>query len=224
MIRIASTTALAGALTALLAATPAHAVTTTAIAAGNGANGDIGGVDVNPVGEDAVQGSAIVTVTGNPASTTDYAIAFSNNPVTAWIEFTTSVAFDLLLVDFDDDATGGNDVTGYLLDRIGTPNTRLTTDTTFCNDAVGFTGAGCNLIADQDASGGNVGLATKDAASPVVLLSNLAAGSYRLGLFDSATPNPGSATFRVQEIPAPMAGLMLVSALGLWRAGSRKGA
>ncbi|MEM6440509.1 MAG: hypothetical protein AAF763_12545 [Pseudomonadota bacterium] len=216
MIRTASTAA--------LAAAPAQAVTTTAIAAGGGANGDIGGANVNPVGEDAVQGAATVTVTGNPASTTDYRIAFSDNPVTAWIEFTTSSTFDLLLVDFEDDASGGSDVTGYLLDRIGTPNTRLTTETAFCSDAVGFAGAGCNLIADGDAAGGNVGLATKDAASPVVLLSNLMAGSYRLGLFDSATPNPGSATFRVSEVPAPMAGLMLVSALGLWRVGSRKSA
>ncbi|MEM6744775.1 MAG: hypothetical protein AAF676_13725 [Pseudomonadota bacterium] len=199
MIRTASTAALAG---LLLAAVPAQAVTTIAT--------------ITPGAGDTI------TVTDLSPTVTDYTFDFTINPSSLYVDFMTSGSFDLLLIRYEDNVDGGNDVTGYLLDDGAT---RWTTDTAFCGDAAGFVGAGCNLIADYNANGANAA-ATKDTnpETPVLLLEDLAAGSYRLGIFDSATPTQGQAVLRVSEVPAPMAGLMLVSALGLWRVGSRKSA
>lgn len=180
-------------------AVPAAAVTTDGVS--GVAHGDVV-LGVNPV-------SSLVT---------EYTFDFSDNPSSQYVEFTTAQSFSVALVSFDDFRTGGSDVTGYILERVG--GTRLTTDTGFCGGALAFSGPECNLIADADATGGSTGLATKDAASPVTLFSDLAAGTWRLGIFDSNTPDPGQAVFRVSEVPVPAGALMLVSALGLWRAAS----
>ena len=50
---------------------------------------------------------------------------------------------------------------------------------------------------------------------PELLFSDLAAGTYRLGIYDGSLPQRGSATLRVTSAPTPMAEILRVMMLTL---------
>ncbi|MGB7404211.1 MAG: PEP-CTERM sorting domain-containing protein [Pacificimonas sp.] len=164
----------------------------------------------------ATQGMA--TAAGDGTSSLDVTFSWSDAPVTQFIEFTTDETFDILFASF---ATNGStsDVTGLVVDFLDPVNgdTRLTTETSACGDAAGDVAGQCNFIAPAQGTSGNAAGATKPGTT---VFSNLASGSYRIGLFDSATPTIGTALFTISEsavaVPAPGAlGLLGLGLLGL---------
>jgi hypothetical protein len=127
---------------------------------------------------------------------------WSNTAVS--IETTQSYGYNF---NFSLDSYSGTGIeqTGFYLDRIvsGT-RTRLTNVTTACSSAMWASRGLCNLITASTPDG-------------TELFSNLAAGDYGIGIFDSATPESGSLAFKVSKvapIPLPAAGFLLLGALG----------
>ncbi|EAQ03229.1 isopropylmalate isomerase large subunit [Pseudooceanicola batsensis HTCC2597] len=162
------------------------------------------------------QGGGDVTVSPL-GSTVDFSFdPGSNTPFTATAMFTSDTAFSLSLTAYD--ANGNNnDVSGYtldLLDGVGDFVSRWTTDTTNCGSSVSPVSDGsgfCNLVAATGATGGQAAGAAKPGAT---LFANLAAGQYRLGFYDSSTPDEGTITFTYSAVPLPAGAALFLSALG----------
>ncbi|MEM6440512.1 MAG: hypothetical protein AAF763_12560 [Pseudomonadota bacterium] len=250
MARVMCSSAPAGVLAALLtaaAALPATAVTITTVigvadesglgpddafgwAAGAPAGGDafVDGAHLAPGGFPELintgQGEADVRVEQISSQTVDYTFFFgpgpdtdphpilSNGRVTTFVEFVASSTTSLWLMDYDahDDA---GERSLMVFERHGEGGVEsLTNDFETCYKAAprAFGADWCDVISAVPEGG-------------VELFSDLAGGVYRLGIFDGSLPQRGSATFRVTSAPAPMAGLMLLSAFGVWRVASRQG-
>ena len=162
------------------------------------------------------QNSGIASIFSDPASG---AIRFgwSGTPVTLGFEFTSDTMFS---IDFNGLTSNGSnsDVTGITLDLIsgigGTFIERYSTETPFCGSAAAPISGSCNIIAKTGANSGNAASAYKPGDT---LFANLAAGTYRFGLFDSGTPTEASASFTYVEapqVPLPAAGLLMLSGFG----------
>ena len=95
---------------------------------------------------------------------------------------------------------------GYSLDLLGDPDTRLTTEASACATAPSPVGGLCNLITTSSSSSENE-------------LFALAAGSsYRLGFRETGEPNQGTAVFDViaaTPVPLPAGLVLILSGLGL---------
>lgn len=130
-------------------------------------------------------------------------------PVTSFVEFTIDMAFDLNLTGYEG---GQSDVTGYTVDFISgiEPDIRLTNQGDFCRDAAAPVASNCNLVG---LPGGTSSLGFE--SPPALLFEGLAAGSYRIGMFDSGSPQVGSLSFQVAAVPLPAGIVLLLSGLGL---------
>lgn len=164
-------------------------------------------IAASAIGLAASSAQAITTIDTVPTSADSFEIR------SQWNSTPTQGTLDIASIGFNFDLTlvaYGNQPgtiapsffqTGYFLDG---PGGRLTTETTACNGAGGVFVGGCNLITSTTPDG-------------TVLFSNLAAGDYTFGLYDSATPEFGFLTLAVSKVapvPLPAAGLLLLSALG----------
>lgn len=110
------------------------------------------------------------------------------------------VAYDFNLSLLEYSGTG-SEQTGFYLDFGGT---RLTTGSSACDSAGGNFIGGCDLISANTPDGTR-------------LFSNLSAGTYDLGFYDSETPEFGRLVLqfsKVAPVPVPAAGLLLLGALG----------
>ena len=240
MTRVSCSFAPAGVLAALLTAAsalPAAAVTTTthigvadeagagpdgafgwALGASAGGDAFVDGAHLGPGGFPEVvntgQGEADVRVEQVNASTVDYTFFFGpgavSSKVTAFVEFIGTSATSLYLMDYDGHEQSW-ERSLLVFELHGAQGVQsLTDDLESCYKAAPgvFGGDHCDVI---------------DAPSePELLFSDLAAGTYRLGIYDGSLPQRGSATLRVTSMPTPMAGLMLLSAFGVWRGVSRR--
>ena len=180
------------------------------------------------IGGMATQSSAsIVSATTENYGATNAGISFVNSttatyswegtPVSLSTDFESDTAFSISFVDLVG-TIRNNDVTGITLDLIdgmgGAALQRFSLDVDFCGGANAEIAGDCNLISKTGASGGSTNLASKPGD---VLFANMAAGTYRLGLYDSATPESAQATFSYSEVapvPLPAGGLLLLSGLG----------
>lgn len=155
---------------------------------------------------DVIESDALGTVTFD----------WEDTPFSASIEFTVASSFNLFLTSYAqvDPDPGTSDVSGFTLDLLGGPPTRLTHDTDFCTGAAGAVAGDCDLVTDPANSGGNADSAAKPSLA-LSLLGLLAPGTYRIGFFDSATPKDASATFAVVPVPLPAAFPLFAGALGL---------
>lgn len=160
-----------------------------------------------------VTDSNINSGTGSVADSGDLSVTFSwtSTPFSAHADFASTSGFDLTLGSFA--SNGGNsDVTGVildLLDSLGDVVQRFTNDTGFCAAAAGPVAGNCNLFAKTGATGGNADGALNAGDS----LGLFDAGTYRLGVFDSATPDVATAIFDISAVPVPAALPLFLSAL-----------
>lgn len=195
------TTAVAAlfAVTGLMAATSAQALSVTLDIGGAAAGSDI---DFTPT-----MGGAIVDADWTSA------------PANAFLDFTTNGAFDLVLNSFNIINGASNDVTGLIVEQLSGPGpigsvvSVLTNDTTFCGAATFGSTSSCNLMTSATTTGGNTVLASRPGDT---LLAGLAAGSYRLAYFDSASPEKANFQIGIQAAAVPLpAGLpLLLAGLG----------
>lgn len=163
--------------------------TVLAIALACGASGAAQAVSFTPLTFDAT----------GVATSFNVEFAWNGTPYNELSTFAVAYDFDLSLVSY---SGTGNDQSGYILDD----GTRLTTGSTACNSSSNpvINTGGCDLI--------------KASSTPGVLFSGLSAGTYTLGVFDSATPVNGSVVFNVTQavapIPLPASALLLLAGLG----------
>lgn len=157
----------------------------------------------------AAQAATMVTPTTNGSFTLDFTwtgTAYSEE-ITKNIGFN----FDLVLNTY----TGsGSQKTGYYLD--GPDGKRLTTSTSDCLGASwARRGAGkCDVVRASDTDG-------------TVLFSNLGAGTYYFGVYDSSRPRAGTLAFDIKNIdvaavPLPAGGALLLGAMGAFAALRRR--
>lgn len=167
------------------------------------------------------QGAGITTFTTSGSEATA-GYDWSAAPVTMFVDFSSTTQFDLYLTDFDVVTFSSNDISAFTLDLLDTPGgsavQRYTTDTAFCDSSVqpvlGASGA-CDLFSFPGSTNSNA-FVVPSTTTPLV--AAVAAGSYRLGVYDSGSPEVAAAEFTlraVDEVPGPGAlgllGLGLVS-------------
>jgi hypothetical protein len=163
--------------------------------------------------------------TGLPATddaSGSVSFGFGSPPYSAYVEFTVAAPASIFFTDIT--AGAGGDVSGVMIDRIdgagGARLERFTTDTTFCGattDNVAPLVGTCDLVAYSDTPTGNAVGAARPSTTTAFLAQQLLPGeTYRLGLFESASPASGTVSFAINEVPLPPAGaLMLASLVGL---------
>ena len=139
-------------------------------------------------------------------------VAFSWDTVrySAFQDFTVDQDFDLFF-DAYSPSGAGNFRSGFVLINL-TTNTLLTSSRTICaNSFVQEEIRGlCDSISFDIASDDH----TVDGGTP--MFSGLTAGDYRIGLYESAIPDNGTAVFSIapSAVPLPAGGLLLITALG----------
>ncbi len=152
------------------------------------------------------------TIAGDSGTGTITA-AWTATKFTAAIDFIVSNSFDFSFLSY---SGSGSDQSGFtldLLDGFGDAVTRYTTSSTACASSAAPVAGSCQLIGSTATSGR---IAPDAGAS---LFGELAAGVYRLGFYESATPATGYASFGISEIesasqvPLPAAAPLLVAAL-----------
>ncbi|MEE4348722.1 MAG: hypothetical protein V2J26_00695 [Pacificimonas sp.] len=174
------------------------------------------------------QGSGDATFSGSGTDTGTVTFDWQNAPVTQFVDFTATTMFDLFFTSYQVGSGSQSDISAYTLDWLTAPGgpSRLTTQTTFCTSAsqpVQGTAGECDLISF---AGSTSGASFAEPDSGNAILAGLASGSYRLGFFDSSSPDDGTVTFQVRsepavEVPAPAMGLMLLVMGGVF-AGLRR--
>ena len=127
------------------------------------------------------------------------------------ITFSANQSFTLTLNSYDDATNESNNtsqVTGFFLYNV-TESQLLTSDYSFCPDKFITGVTGCNLITES------AGTTSFSASKPGdVLFTNLIAGDqYQLGIFDSASPEAGSASIGISAVPLPAAAWMFLTAI-----------
>ncbi len=199
------------------------AALTCALALGLGAFTATGAQAITAVSTGVEQGELYVSARGSQDM---HFINFdwTSAPVSGWVEFTIEGTGALEFDAFDVYDGVLSDVTGITLDYIsGGVATRLSNDTSFCSAAAAPVGGNCNLIAQEGASGGSTGLAS----TPIsMVFTDLVAGDYRFGIYDSSSPSNAIAGFILYDnlgtVPLPAGGLLLLSGLGLIGAARRR--
>ena len=142
------------------------------------------------------------------AVTTPYVFTWDGTPYSETQSFTATSKFDLQFVDYI--YAGSGQLTGYTLINT-TDNVRYTTATNFCNAAGGVFVGGCNIVNDSTTPG-------------AILFSDLAAGDYTLGVYDSGQPAQGTLAFNTisAAVPLPAGGLLLLGGMGALTAVRRR--
>ncbi|MEO0679942.1 MAG: hypothetical protein AAF192_05955 [Pseudomonadota bacterium] len=184
-------------------------------------------------GSDSAQGTINISDSG-PASDHSVVFDWSSTPVEAWYNFTSATAFDLFFTAYEASSLGSNDRSAVYVQELTGPAgdsgdqsaatvvSTLTTAnagaTITTNSPLVFSGVQATIITG---AGGQAAAIKPDAATP--LFADLAAGSYRIGIFDNLTPQSAQASFRISAIPLPPAALGLLAAFGLAAAVRRVG-
>lgn len=167
-------------------------------------------IQANGSGIPAGSGSIVTSSTGS------IVFSWSSTPYAAFQDFTLSTLSELYLDAFVSNGSLA-DVTGWIVDVLDSPSgsvvSRLTNDTNFANSAPAPLTGNTNLFG---LTGATNSLASQpDSMTPLLTLPP---GSYRLGVYDSATPSMATASFRLSEVtvaPIPEAASGLVWLVGL---------
>ena len=134
---------------------------------------------------------------------------WDETPFNAFVEFSSNKTFDFFFLDYV--AQGSQSaVSGFRL--IGPDGDISAMDQSCGNAAVPVQGS-CQLITGAANTGGAADSTTKPSGSP--LFSDLAAGNYTLGFFESADPAAGSVVFGVAAIPLPAGLVLMLGGLGI---------
>ncbi|MBV7257476.1 PEP-CTERM sorting domain-containing protein [Pacificimonas sp. WHA3] len=170
---------------------------------------------------DITQGFGSVSASGGGSSTGTVDIGWNGTPFGGYADFTADASFDVVFNMLTSNGSA-SDVSGFILEVLDSPSgnvvQRLTNDTNACANAAGELAGTCDFIAAAGANSGNAAGADKPVTT---LFSDLIAGSYRLGVFDSATPSNASAQFLVvEQVPAP--GTIGLLGLGLLMAAAAR--
>jgi len=135
---------------------------------------------------------------------------WDETPFNAFVEFSSNKTFDFFFLDYLADGSQSA-VSGFRL--IGPDGDISAMDQTCGNAALPVQGS-CQLVTGALNSGGAADSATKpDLGTP--LFSDLAAGNYTLGFFESSDPASGSVVFGVTAIPLPAGLVLMLGGLGV---------
>ncbi len=130
-------------------------------------------------------------------------------PYNAFVEFSSDKTFDFFFLDFLADSSQSA-VSGF---RLVGPDGDVSNMDQSCNNANAPVQGSCQLVAPAGNSGGLADSATKPGGSP--LFTDLAAGNYTLGFFESGDPSSGSVVFGVAAIPLPAGLVLMLGGLGI---------
>lgn len=166
--------------------------------------------------QETTAGGGVLTSLSPDQKELSTTFAWSDTPVSGYIQFTTTQAFDFYLTSYLPES--GSTVSGYVLKEVG--GTNYTTQTTFCDRSVVLDAieGSCNLANGAYATDDYSGYETTQPDS-YAALGRYAAGTYYLGFYESGDPVSGSIGFRTSEVsasevPVPAAGGLLLAALG----------
>jgi len=164
-------------------------------------------------GGSVAQGAGTVNVGGSSDAVTG-TITWTQTAFSAYFDFASDALFNLVLSGYTPSAANSN-VSGFTLDWLDAPGgtSRLTNDTSFCSGATAVIAGTCDLITGTANSGSNASGAAKPGS---FLFSSLQAGEYRLGVYESSSPDQGSATFSIalsSPVPSPTPLLLMAASL-----------
>ncbi|AXI49041.1 hypothetical protein C1J03_21710 [Sulfitobacter sp. SK012] len=179
----------------------------------------IDGIDEGGVFTTTISASAGGIPTSGPADQLSLTFDWTRTPAAGYIDFTLEGIGNLFLSSYAFFGANNSlsDVTGITLDLLNAPagaaTSRLSNDTNFCAAAAGLVAGDCNLIGP---TGSTYGVSFTQPGE--FAFENLSTGSYRLGFFDSSTPENALATFSLTDsiavVPLPAGGLLFIGALG----------
>ncbi len=156
-----------------------------------------------------IAGGASVPLTSTVGDTTTVSFAWSSAPASGFLHFSTTNDFSLSFAAYSS-VNPAHQMGLTLVDA--STNTALLTDSTAC------AAAPLAQISEECALVGNNAISFKVGDT---LLASVAAGTYYIGYYESASPANGSAAFTItevasstSEVPLPAGGLLLVGALG----------
>lgn len=119
-------------------------------------------------------------------------------PNTQWVDFTSATSFDVFYLSYVV-STGSGDVSGLVLETLDSPAgsavSRLTIETSACTSADSPVTGTCNFISSSATASANSPVLEPSAVTPAFL--ELAAGSYRIGLYESENPSSGTISFEI---------------------------
>ena len=128
----------------------------------------------------------------------------------AFVEFSSNKTFDFFFLDYVVDGSASA-VSAFRL--IGPDGTISEMDQS-CGNADAPVQGSCQLITAPGNSGGFTDIAsTPSFTTP--LFTDLAAGTYTLGFFESIDPEAGNALFGVAAVPLPAGLALMLGGLGL---------
>lgn len=159
-------------------------------------------------------GTAAMTVTGGNVGTVDF--SWTNTPASAYQYFTSASVFNLFLDSYLPAAgtPAAVQTTGWVLKQlVGGVWANLTTSTNNCAAAVAPVRGSCDHIATA-AYSGSIAASQPGNQLSAGGQSLFGAGTYLLGVYDSAQPVSATASFRVAAVPLPATGLALIAGLG----------
>ena len=180
--------------------------------------GPAAAVTLNVDAETVRQG--VVSTPMGAVSGADLAVTFAwtATPIEAWVSFTSDTPFDVTFDSFAAPVLDDEDRSALILQRLdgpdGTPVAAFSVD----GPASGTVGGPSEVFLGE-ARTIVTGVGGQDVAlkpdSDTAIFEALAAGSYRLGIWDSSTPGEATAAFTVSAVPLPPAILGAVGAFAL---------